>query len=419
MKLRNQLLALCCLLVFAAFGFLYVRTWVAPKTFGIILFVSDGMVARHLTAARLYEGGVEHRLTLESFPNLALLRNPARDFAVPDSAAAATALATGVKVGHRTLAVDSAGRPLASILELARAQGRAVGLVSNGSLVAPSAAAFYAHTSDARDTEQIVQQLIGRAKLDVLLGGGAGDLLPVDKVGRRKDGKNLLGDLQGKGWEIVRTKAELENAAPYRTGPIAGFFANDHLAFSNQIESGSQQPSLADMVRRAIEFLQVSGKGYVLVVDASLATTAAEQNEGERLIAETAALDHAITTAAKYAGEKSLILAVGKHATGGLSLNGYPLAADHGVALLGVNASGQPALTWATGPNGPTPLSPTEPASAVQYPAGAKAEPAAFQTPSGMNTAEDVIAIGRGEGAEKLRGFLDNTAIFSILKDAL
>ncbi|MEI9898490.1 MAG: hypothetical protein WDN28_32700 [Chthoniobacter sp.] len=52
MKLRNQLLALCCLLVFAAFGFLYVRTWVVPKTFGIILFVSDGMVTRHITAAR-------------------------------------------------------------------------------------------------------------------------------------------------------------------------------------------------------------------------------------------------------------------------------------------------------------------------------------------------------------------------------
>jgi alkaline phosphatase len=419
MKLRNQLLALCCLLVFAAFGFLYVRTWVVPKTFGIILFVSDGMVARHLTAARLYQGGVEHRLALESFPNLALLRNPARDFAVPDDAAAATALATGVRVGHRTLSVDSRGKPLATILELARAQGRAVGLVSNGSLVAPSSAAFYAHTADARENEQIVQQFIGRAQLDVALGGGARDFLPAVKGGRRKDGRDLLAELQGKGWELVRTKAELEDAAPYRTGPIIGFFAPDHLAFSNQIESGSEQPSLADMVRRAIEFLQVSGQGYVLVVDASLAATAAEQNEGERLIAETAALDHAIATAAKYAGEKSLILAVGKHATGGLSLNGYPLAQDHGVALLGVNASGQPALTWATGPHGPTPLAPTEPASAVQYPPGAKAEPAAYQTPAAMNTAEDVIGIGRGAGSEKLRGFLENTDIFGILKGAL
>src|ERR1700730_11415863 len=151
MKLRNQLLALCCVLVFAAFGFLYVRNWVVPKTFGIILFVSDGMVGRHITAARLYEGGADHHLALESFPNLALLRNPARDFAVPDSAAAATALATGARVGHRQLAVDAEGRKLASLLELAREQGRAVGLVTSGPLSAPAPAAFFAHLGDSRD----------------------------------------------------------------------------------------------------------------------------------------------------------------------------------------------------------------------------------------------------------------------------
>ena len=421
MKLRNQLLALFCLLIFAAFGFLYVRNWVAPKTFGIILFVSDGMVVRHLAAARLYEGGAEHRLALESFPHLALLRNAARDFAVPDAAAAATALATGVKVGHRNLALDPTGRPLASILERAREQGRAVGLVTNGLLTAPTPAAFYAHARDARDREQVLKQLVAGDRFDVILGGGAGDFLPEAKGGRRKDGRDVFAELQGRGWELVRTKAELENAAAYRTGVIAGFFSNDQLAFSNQIESGSQQPSLADMVRRAIEFLQVQRKGYVLVVDAALATTAAEQNEGERVIAETLALDHAISTAVKYAGDKSLILAVGKLATGGLSLNGYPFVQDHGVALLGVNASGQPAITWATGPNGP-PLvtSSGMPAAATPaLPPGARTEPAAFQSPSALNTAEDVIAVGRGTGSEKLSGFLENTDIFGILKEAL
>jgi alkaline phosphatase len=209
--------------------------------------------------------------------------------------------------------------------------------------------------------------------------------------------------LQGKGWELVRSKVELDHTSTYRTAPLAGFFAGDQLAFSNQIESGSQQPSLADMVGRAIEILEVHGKGYLLVVDAGLVTTAAERNEGEHVITETLALDHAITAAKSYAGDKSLILAVGKYATGGFSLNGYPLVPDHGVALLGVNASGQPAITWATGPNGP----------------GAKTEPAAFQTPSALNTAEDVMAIGRGAGAERLHGFLDNTAIFRIVKDAL
>ena len=49
----------------------------------------------------------------------------------------------------------------------------------------------------------------------------------------------------------------------------------------------------------------------------------------------------------------------------------------------------------------------------------ARTEPAAFQAPSALNTAEDVIVIGRGAGAEKLQGFLDNTEVFRILRDAL
>ena len=402
MKLRNQLLALCCLLAFAAAGWLYVRTWVVQKPFGIILFVSDGLVARHITAARLYENGAGHRLTIESFPNLALLRNDARDFAVPDAAAAATALATGVKVGHRTLGQDAQGQRLKTILDLARAQGRATGLITTGSLAAPSAAAFYAQTADAREHAPIAAQLAA-AKLDVILGGGAGDFLPEAKGGRRKDGRDLLAELSAQGFDLVRTKAELASAPAYRTAGLAGFFSADPLAFSDQIESGSQQPSLSDMVRRAIQFLEVHSAGYVLVIDASLATAAAESNQGERVLTETLALDRAIKTALEYAGAKSLILATGKHATGGLSLSGYPLTTDHGVGLLGVNASGQPALTWASGPNGPA----------------ANSEPAAFQTPSALNNAEDVLALGRGDGAEKLHGFLDNTAIFQILRDAL
>jgi alkaline phosphatase len=36
-----------------------------------------------------------------------------------------------------------------------------------------------------------------------------------------------------------------------------------------------------------------------------------------------------------------------------------------------------------------------------------------------LNTVEDVLAIGEGDGAEKLHGFLNNTDIFRILREAL
>ncbi|MGB8167363.1 MAG: alkaline phosphatase [Chthoniobacteraceae bacterium] len=414
MKLRNQLLALCCLLAFAGFGFLYVTNWVVQKPFGIILFVSDGMVARHLTAARLYEGGADQRLALESLGSVALLNNSAHDFAVPDAASAATALATGVKANHRALAIAPTGKSLPTILELALASGRGAGLVTTGSLTSAGAAAFYSHSVDARETARTAAFLVAAPMFDVVLGGGAAEFLPKSKGGLLAGERDLLAELQSSGRELVRTKAALEDAASYRSTGLLGIFSNGPMAFSNQIESGSEQPSLSDMVRRAIECLQTNRKGYVLVVDDALVTAAAERNEGERVITETLALDRAIATAVRYAGERSLIIAVGRHATGGMNLNGYPLRQDHGVALLGTNASGQPAITWATGPNGPGAS-----ADASAKPPGAKNEPAAFLTPSALNAAEDVLAVGKGPGSEKLHGFLDSTAIFRLLKDAL
>lgn len=406
MKLRNQLLALFCLLLFVGLGVIYVRTWVFAKSSGVVLFMSDGLVPRHLTAARLYEGGADHRLALDGFPHLALLRNAADDFAVPDAASAATALATGQKVNHRRLSIDARGRPLRTLLEIAKKKGRAVGIVTNGQLTDPALAAFYAHASDARDRRPIAVQFVA-AQIDVALGGGAAMFAPQEKDDRKLP--DLIAAMQGQRRQFVRTRAELENSAGLDSRGIVGLFGNADLAHADQIEAGSQQPSLSDMVRRAIEILQTARKGYVLVVDAALLTRAAERNEGERVINETAALDRAIATAVKYAGGKSLIIAAGRHAIGGMSLNGFPLKQDHGVALLGVNPAGYPAITWATGPSG----------TGETQAARGKTEPAAFFTPAAVHTAEDVLAVGRGSGAEKLHGFLENTAIFEILRNAL
>jgi alkaline phosphatase len=411
MKLRNQILAFFCLLTFAAVGWLYVRSWVVQKPFGIVLFVSDGLITSHLTSARLYEKGADHRLFLESFPHLALLRNPARDYAVPDDAAAATAFATGTKGSHRSVGLDSQGKLLTSILDLAKQKGRAVGLITTSQLTAPSAAAFYAHSPNTQNRQPIADQLLANPSLNLIFGGGRKDFLPEISGGQRQDGRNLLAEFQAKGWELIQTKSELAKAPNYRTSGIIGFFAKEDLAFTNQTEVANEQPALADLVRRAIEFLQVRREGYLLIVDATLVTTAAEQNHGEQVLLETLALDRAIRAASEYAGGKSLILAAGKHATGGLSLNGYPLVTDHGAGLLGINSSGQPTLTWATGPNGPTPT-----ASPKSNPTP---EPAAFFTPSAFYTAEDVIAIGTGDGSEKLHGFLENTEIFEIIRQAL
>jgi len=392
---------------------------VVQKPFGIILFVGDGLVTGNLTAARLYNGGADHPLTMETLPHLALVTNYANDFAVPDSPAAASAIATGTKVNNGVIGISPKGRMLLSILELAKQRGRAVGVVTTGGLTDASIAAFYAHVQKSSEIDAIAAQFTGDGALDVALGGGAQDFTPESKSGHRKDGRDLLLEMRDKGAEIMRSKAELENEPIFSTQRRVGVFANGDLAYSNQIEAGSQEPSLPDMVRRAIEFLEVHERGYLLVVDAELISRAAEQNDGEHVLTETVDMDRAIATALRYAGEKAVVLAVGKHATGGMTMNGYPLRQEHGVGLLGVNAFGYPAIAWATGPMGPQ--TPAGPAGAQGSPAPPPSgnEPAAFYAPTAIDSAQDVIAVGRGPGTEALKGVIDNTEIFQILEGAL
>ena len=419
MKLRNQLLALFLLLVFVAGGVLFFHTWVVQKPFGVILFVGDGLVTGNLTAARLYDVGADHRLTMDGFPHLALVTNYANDFAVPDSPAAASAIATGTKVNNGVIGISPKGRTLESILELAKERGRAVGIVTTGGLTDASIAAFYAHVQKSTELDMIAEQFAQNATLDVALGGGARDFTPESKSGHRKDGRDLLLEMKTKGAEIMRSKADLEDAPVFTRAPRVGVFANGDLAFSTQIEPGSQEPKLADMVQRAIEFLEVHEQGYLLVVDAELISRAAEENDAEHVLTETVDMDQAVATALHYAGDKAVVMAVGKHATGGMTMNGYPLLQEHGVGLLGVNAEGFPAIAWATGPMGPQ--KPVVTGTGQESPAlpASGTAPAAFYWPTAINSAQDVIAVGRGPGTEALKGVIDNTEIFQILQSGL
>src|SRR5215813_9641106 len=422
-KWRNQLLALFCLLAFAGGGVIYFQHWVIRKPFGIILFVGEGLSPARLAPTRTYAAGAGTRLNMDSMPHAALMMNYSKDFAAPDQAAAATAIATGKRVANRALAIND-GKAIKSIVELAREYGRATGLITDTKLTDATNAAFYAHPADSTDAEKIAAEFVDRGNIDIAMGGGAAQFLPTTKAGERQDSRDLLLELRGNGFDIVRTRAELDTVPAWRRPKLVGVFSNDDLAFANQVEERNQQPSLSDMVRRAIQLLQYNVGGYLLVVDAGLMRKAAQQNNAERTLGQIVELDRAVGVARSYGGEKSTIIVCGDVAIGGLSLNGFPFRKDSGIALLGFNFAGQPWITWATGPNGDKSYGAAKiPGKQDENPSKQsqteQPEPAAFYTKSALVTVEDVVAFGNGPGTVALQGVVESTAVFNILRDEL
>jgi alkaline phosphatase len=402
MKWRNQILALICLLAFAALGVLYFQNWVVQKPFGIILFVGEGLTAQRTAATRVYIGGADNPLAMDGLGFSARLRNQSADFAVPDSAAAASAMATGRRVKNGTVAIGESGEPLETILEIAHKQGRATGIVTDGALTNPTLAAFYAHANSAKPPQQFATKIIDQSAVDIALGGGGADF---DKA--KLNQANI---------RVVRNLPELEQITVWQQPRLLGLFAASDLPFTDEVAARTEQPSLADMVRRAIELLQVNRRGYVLVVNAHLMASAAWQNLGERTLRETAELDRAVKVSREYAGRNSAIIVCGDAAIGGMNVNGYPFRYDSGVAILGLNSAGQPWVTWATGPNGGKTGANVESSSARDLSA---LEPAAVQVPSALNSLEDPIANATGLRMENLRGTIENTQLFEIIRDAL
>lgn len=424
MKWRNQLLAIVCLGVFVGLGVLYFQHWVVQRSFGIILMIGEGLAPERIALTRLHAGGADTRLALDGMPHVALVTNYSRDFAVADQAAAATAMATGAKVNNRSVSIDSSGKALETILELAHERGRATGLISDRSLTDPTCAAFYAHSNNPTDTEEIARQLVEGGKIDIALGANTAEFVPEAKNGRRQDGRDLLLELRGNGFDIVRSRAELDAIPAWRRPKL---FATFNARESNRGDSNqnwTEEPSLSEMVRRAIELLQYNQGGYVLVVDAARMRDAAEHNDAEKTLTATAEFDRAVATAHRYAGGRSTIIVCGDVAVAGLHANGFPFRKDSGIALLGLNPSGQPWMTWATGPRGlqsygTAKLPGNEPARSSTETQKEESQPAAFYTSSALPTVGDVIVLGSGRGSELLHGTIDNTRIFHLIRDEL
>jgi alkaline phosphatase len=105
-------------------------------------------------------------------------------------------------------------------------------------------------------------------------------------------------------------------------------------------------------------------------------------------------------------------------------LNGFPFLKDSGIALLGLNSAGQPWITWATGPNGASSYGAAKipgklDTNHTEQPAAQRLEPATLYAKSALGTVDDVVAFGSGPGTEALRGTVDSTTVFKILRDEL
>ena len=278
-----------------------------PKN--IILYIGDGMGTAHITAAKIALG----TLNLERFSVSGMLTTHSERELKTDSAAAATALATGHKTVRRAVSVSADKQPLKTLFEYAKDGDKSTGVVVTSSVTHATPAAFYAHVADRRRQADIAEQVLNSG-LDVLIGGGWSYFIPQSNEGsRRQDNKNLLASLEDR-MPVVLAYEKLA-VAGHR---LAALLAPDGLP-----KSPDRDYSLAALTQAAIEILSKNPQGFVLMVEGSQIDWAAHDQDQEGIIAEMIDFDGAVRAGLDFAQKhgQTLVIVTSDHETGGFAVH--------------------------------------------------------------------------------------------------
>lgn len=307
-KKQNRLLwiivaiILVITLVVAAvlFALNYVDSGVYPdsemRAKNVILLIGDGMGEQHIEAGNIYRS---NKLNMERFAVIGEVMTRSLTPGATDSAAAATAMATGVKTYNGRISYKD-GKNLETVAELAKAAGKKVGVVVTKPVTDATPAAFLSHATDRDESESIARQLVD-FNADILFG-------------LTDDAMDAL-------------KAEIPTAERALCTTFDEINASGSEQIYGLLEDGAIQTAgsdtLSSLTSTALTKLsQNNENGFLLIVEGSKIDSASHDNDMEAMLAELNAFDAAVNTCRNWAqaNGETVVMVTADHETGGLEI---------------------------------------------------------------------------------------------------
>lgn len=282
-----------------------------------------------------------------------------------DSAAAATALATGSKTKNGKLGVTENDTPLINTLQCAEKAGKSTGVVTSVEISHATPAGFVAHNASRGNLEAIAKEMLCDSAADVVMGAGHPWYDGDGKPAKGYDGKNwpegldakaykwvggpdlwkqvlagtVGGDADGDGkpdpWTVIQSREEFQKLmtgpTPKRVlgmAPVAESLQikrtpvddNPKDDVAGQTPLLQCEPTLAEMSRAALNVLDDNPNGLFLMIEGGAIDWAAEQYMG-RMVEEVADFDRAIEAVIDWVEKTSswkdtLLIVTADHETG-------------------------------------------------------------------------------------------------------
>ncbi|MFC7422106.1 alkaline phosphatase [Iodobacter arcticus] len=461
--MKQTLIASACLLAFAQ------AAQAAGEAKNVIFFLGDGMGPATVTAARIYKYKEEGALTMEALDagrsRTARIKTFSNDAQTTDSAPSMAAYMTGVKMNNEVISMsadtqakepgkdgsnqcgDNNGKAVDTLLELAKAKGKAVGAVTTTRVTHATPAATFSHICHRDAENSIAEQAVPGGKgfnaklgngLDVLMGGGSKHFLPSSAKGARTDGRDLIAELKAKGYVFAEKGSELKNVDASKTDKLLGLFASSHMEYElDRVKKSIDQPSLSEMTTKAIAVLAKKPEGFFLMVEGGRIDHALHGNNAKRVMDDTIAFDDAIKAALTEVRKtdpelKNTLIVVTADHDHTLTINGYGKKGSDimgtvknyrdGKEMKDADGNNYTALVFGNSSNRPVTRTMLVEGNAdkSQVLHDDYQQEGAVKVGNGNEThgGGDVMLFAAGAGSKAFKGTLDNTKVFGLVKQA-
>jgi len=330
--MRKCVFSVCILLAVAASASAVVE---APNGSAKYVFymIGDGMASVQIHAAegfltsmgvdRIDDPNIANKSTdlalNTELPYAGLQKSWALNQFITDSAAAGTALACGHKTNVGVISMDAGTEVYYKTLaELAKEQGKKVGILSSVSLDHATPAVFYAHQASRNSYYEIGLQAATSDTVD-FFGGG------TFKASRWPNPDDMWPTFESNGYTIVHNLADLQNVSNGTRCVAASDVTQNSQALHYEIDrvtsGASGEWSLAEVTSEAIRVLD-NDNGFFMMVEGGKIDWACHANDALSSIYDTLAFDDACRVVIDFANEhpgECLIVVTGDHECGGLT----------------------------------------------------------------------------------------------------
>lgn len=326
-----------------------------PKN--VVICIGDGMGFEAVKAASIYASGETGTLSFEQFPHHAEIATQAANTPMTDSAAAATAIATGHKVNNGVISMEipGDGRPLKTLLEISQDLNKRTGLVSTTYITHATPATFGAHNEQRNNLGEIAHDYLHLTRPNVLLGGG-GNGITEERA-------------QNAGYTVVTDRKKLLKLNTETENRVSGQFGQTNLPYMS--DGTDELPHLSEMTSVALDILLQNDDGFFLLVEGGRIDHAGHSNDIGRQVLETIEFSKAVQTVYERVSDNddTIILVTADHETGGLRVHKN-------------NGKGEiPDVSWSTG----------------------------------GHTVSNVPLYGWGKNSERIEGVMNNTDLIKII----